>query len=84
MSSHVEFCLNAAHALLPDLEKAAVFVNRALTDTVDQRLRFLLLPAVAAISRNDAKAAAKWLDQAINYAESCRHRKQPTRELNEN
>jgi hypothetical protein len=44
---------------LPYLDKAAVFVNRVLADTVDQRLRFLLLPALAAIERNDAEAATR-------------------------
>ena len=71
--SDVEFCLNTARALLPDLGKVAVFVNRALAYTVDLRLRFLLLPALAAISRNDAEAAARWLDRAITHEQS-RHR----------
>jgi hypothetical protein len=68
----VEFCLSIARTLLPDLGKAAVFVNRALTDTVDQRLRFLLQPVLAAITRNDADAAVRWLDRAINYEKSRR------------
>jgi hypothetical protein len=69
----VEFCLNTARTLLPYLDKAAVFVNRVLADTVDQRLRFLLLPALAAIERNDAEAATRWLDRAIDHERS-RHR----------
>jgi hypothetical protein len=52
--SGVEFYLNTARALFPNLEKAAAFVHRALGDTVDQKLRFLLLPALAAISRKNA------------------------------
>ena len=70
--SDVEFCLGLARALLPNLEKAAVFVNRALADTVDQRLRFLLLPVLAAIARKDAESATRWLDRAINYEQSRR------------
>ena len=42
----IEFCLSVAKALLPDLEKAVVFINRALAETVDRRLRSLLLPAL--------------------------------------
>jgi hypothetical protein len=68
----VEFCLNTARALLPDLDKATVFVNRALANTVDPRLRFLLLPALAAIGRKDTEAAARWLDRAISYEQSRR------------
>ena len=52
----VEFCLSVARALLPDLEKAAVFINRALAESVDQRLRSLLLPALNAIEQNDLAA----------------------------
>jgi hypothetical protein len=70
--SDVEFCLSVSRALLPDLERAAVFVNRALADTVDRRLQFLLQPVLAAIARKDAEAAARWLDQAINYEQSRR------------
>ena len=72
--SDIGFCLSIARALLPNLEKAAVFVSRALADTVDQRLRFLLQPALAAITRKDADAAARWLDRAINYRQSRRLR----------
>jgi len=60
----IEFRLNTARALLPNLEKAAVFINRALADTVDRRLRFLLAPALAAIARKDTEAAARWLERA--------------------
>jgi hypothetical protein len=69
----VEFCLSVARALLPNLENAAVFINRALAETVDQRLRFLLLPVLDAIARKDAAAAARLLDRAIDY-ELSRHR----------
>jgi hypothetical protein len=70
--SDIGFCISTARALLPDLEKAAVFVNRALADTVDRRLRTFLLPALAAIERKDAEAAARWLDRANNYEQSRR------------
>ena len=68
----LEFCLSVARALLPNLEKAAVFLNRALGETVDQRLRSLLLPALSAIEQNDLEAAARWLDRAMNYERSRR------------
>jgi len=61
-----------ARALLPNLEKAAVFVNRAMADTVDRRLQFLLLPVLSAIARKDTEAAARWLDRAISYERSRR------------
>jgi hypothetical protein len=70
--SDVEFCLGTARALMPNLEKAAVFINRAFAQTVDQRLRFLLQPAIEAIERRDLEAAAKWLDRAILYEQSRR------------
>jgi hypothetical protein len=70
--SDVQFCVSMARALLPNLEKAAVFVKRAIADTVDQRLRFHLLPVLSAIARNDAEAAARWLDRAISYERSRR------------
>ena len=66
----VEFCLSVARALLPDLEKAVVFINRALAETVDRRLRSLLLPALSAIEQNDPEAAARWIDRAMNYERS--------------
>ena len=68
----VEFCLSVARVLLPDHERAAIFVRRALAETVDRRLRFLLLPALAAIARNDAEAAARWLDRATVHEQSRR------------
>jgi hypothetical protein len=68
----LEFCLNVAGALLPDLEKAAVFISRALAETVDPRLRSLLIPALSAIEQNDPEAAARWLDRAMNYGRSRR------------
>ena len=57
---------------MPNLEKAAVFINRAFGETVDKRLRFLLQPAVEALERGDLEAVAKWLDQAILYEQSRR------------
>jgi hypothetical protein len=72
VQTDVEFCLQVARVLLPDLEKAAVFVRRSLAHTVDQQLRFRVLPALAAIERKDAGAAARWLDRAINYEQSRR------------
>jgi hypothetical protein len=66
----IEFCLSVARALLPDLEKAVVFINRALAETVDRRLRSLLLPALSAIEQNDPEAAARWIDRAMNYERS--------------
>jgi len=70
--SDVEFCLGIARALMPNLEKATVFINRAFVETVDQRVRFLLQPAIEAIERGDLEAAAKWLDQTILYEQSRR------------
>ena len=75
--SDVEFCLSIARVLLPNLEKAAVFVNYALAETVDQRLRFLLQPVLDAIERKDAEATARWLDRAISYEQSRRARGNP-------
>jgi hypothetical protein len=57
---------------MPNLEKAAVFINRVFAETTDQQLRFLLQPAIEAIERSDLEAAAKWLDQAVLYAQSRR------------
>jgi hypothetical protein len=73
VQTDLEFCLQLARVLLPDLEKAAVFVSRSLALAVDQRLRFRLLPALAAIERKDTGAAARWLDRAINYEQSRRN-----------
>jgi hypothetical protein len=70
--TEVEFCLGVARALLPDLVKAAVFLNRTLAETVDQRLRSLLLPALSAIEQNNPEAAARWLDKAVYYEQSRR------------
>jgi hypothetical protein len=63
--SEVEFYLGIARALMPNLEKAAVFINRVFAKTVNQRLRFLLQPAIEAIERRDVESAAQWLDRAI-------------------
>jgi hypothetical protein len=69
----VEFCLRMARALLPTRPlKAATFVNRALAETVDPRLRFLVLPAVSMIENYDIEAADRWLDRALKYHEARR------------
>ena len=70
--SDIEFCLGIARALMPNLEKAPVFINRVLAETMDPRLRFLLQPAIEAIERGDLEAAAKWLDRAVLYEQSRR------------
>jgi hypothetical protein len=68
-----EFCLRMARALLPTRPlKAATFVNRALADTVDPRLRFLLLPTLSMIQDYDIEAADRWLDRALKYREARR------------
>ena len=70
--SEVEFYLGIARALMPNLEKVAVFINRVFAKTVDQRLRFLLQPVIEAIERRDVESAAQWLDRAILYEQSRR------------
>ena len=63
-----EFALRSARELLPGYPaKAQVFVNRALTETVDPRLRFLVQPALSMIEENDLEAACRWLDRALTY-----------------
>jgi hypothetical protein len=57
---------------MPNLEKAAVFINRVLAETMDPRLRFLLHPVIGAIERRDLEAAARWLDRAVLYEQSRR------------
>ena len=69
----VEFCLRMARALLPTRPlKAATFVNRALAETVDARLRFLVLPTLSMIEHYDIEAADRWLDRALKYREARR------------
>lgn len=70
--SDVEFFLGIARALMPNLKKTAVFINRVFAEATDQRLRFLLQPAIEAIEMRDPEAAAKWLDRAILYEQSRR------------
>jgi hypothetical protein len=48
-------------------DKATDFIYDALALTVDLRLRHLIGPALAALERNDATAARKWLDRACEY-----------------
>ena len=65
-----EFALRSARELLPGYPaKALVFVNRALTGTVDPRLRFLVQPALSMIEENDLEAACRWLDRALTYGQ---------------
>ena len=74
----VEFALRTARALLPAYpEKALVFVNRALADTVDPRLRFLVSPALTMIENNNAEAGIRWLDRALNYERARRAGRSP-------
>jgi hypothetical protein len=64
----LEFALRTARALVSTLpDKAIGFVATALRETVDPRLRHLLLPALAALERNYVPAARKWLDRACEY-----------------
>ena len=71
--SEVEFLLRSARALLPvQPEPAYHFLSRALSVTVDARLRFLMAPALSALARKDAAAARKWLDRACEYEETRR------------
>jgi hypothetical protein len=67
--TELEFVLRTARVLVsayPD--KAIYFLNNALGQTVDPRLRYLIKPALAALGRNDAVAAQKWIDRACEYA----------------
>jgi len=58
-------------------DKATDFVLDALGQTVDPRLRHLIEPALAALGRNDAIAARKWLDRACEYERARRERIRP-------
>jgi hypothetical protein len=74
----VEFCLRMARALLPTRPlKAAIFVNRALAETVDPRLRFLVSPALSMIKDYDIEAADRWLDRALKHHEARRAHRLP-------
>jgi hypothetical protein len=70
--SEVEFYLGIARALMPNLEKAAVFINRVFAKTVNQRLRFLLQPAIEAIERRDVESAAPMAGPRYSYEQSRR------------
>ena len=66
--TELEFALRTARALVSTLpDKATDFVANALAGTVDPRLRHLIGPALAALGRDDAIAARKWLDRACKY-----------------
>lgn len=73
--TELEFALRTARALVSTLpDKAAEFVANALARTVDPRLRHLIGPALAALGRDDATAARKWLDRACEYELARRER----------
>jgi hypothetical protein len=66
--TELEFVLRTTRALVsayPD--KAIDFLKNALGQTIDPRLRHLIEPALAAVARNDAVAARKWIDRACEY-----------------
>jgi hypothetical protein len=66
--TELEFMLRTARALVTTFpDKATNFAINALTLTVDRRLQTLIQPALAALGRNDAIAARKWLDRACEY-----------------
>ena len=76
--TEIEFCLRTARALLPTKpDRALIFLNRILADTVDPRLRSLVTPVLTMIDRNDLEAAGRWLDRALRYDEARRARRTP-------
>ena len=76
--TRAEFTLRTARALLPARpERALVFINRALAETVDPRLRNLISPALSMLERNNVEAAGRWLDRAIEYERARRVRRTP-------
>jgi hypothetical protein len=76
--TELEFALRTARALVSTFpDKATDFVLDALGQTVDRRLRHLIEPALAALGRNDAIAARKWLDRACEYERARRERIRP-------
>jgi hypothetical protein len=71
--TEAEFALRTARALLsthPD--KAANFVNRALSITVDPRLRVWVRPILTMLKEADIDAAGRWLERALSYEQSRR------------
>ena len=70
--TEVEFLSRTARALLPGEPQHAVgFTYRALGLTVDPRLRSLTTPAVS-LQRDDAAAARRCLDRAVDYDQTRR------------
>ena len=73
--TELEFVLRTARALVATFtDKATNFAINGLALTVDRRLQTLIQPAVAALGRNDAIAARKWLDRACEYERARRER----------
>jgi hypothetical protein len=73
-----EFCLRTARGLLRTrAERATVFINRVLGETVDPRLWNLDAPVLSMIAQNNFEAADRWIVRALEYERSRRAGRPP-------